>query len=202
KIHSKPTPLFGGLAVFIGFSIALILALGLFDLPFSSDMVGILVGGALVVSLGLLDDKRGLSPSHKLLGQIIAALLFLALSQKARILTGSNWDVLILILWIVGLMNAVNYLDAMDGLCGGISFISASAFLAIAIFSHQVTSALIALALMGGLLGFLRYNWSPAKIFLGDAGSMFNGFILACLGIDISIPVTFRALLLANSTEK
>lgn len=183
KIHTNPTPLFGGLAVFIGFSLALILALGLFDLPFNSDMVGILVGGALVVSLGLLDDKRGLSPSHKLLGQIIAALLFLALSQNARILTGSNWDILILILWIVGLMNAVNFLDAMDGLCVGISFISASAFLAIAIFSHQMTSALIALALMGGLLGFLRYNWSPAKIFLGDAGSMFNGFILACLGI-------------------
>ncbi|MGB3094037.1 MAG: sugar transferase, partial [Candidatus Zixiibacteriota bacterium] len=157
--------------------------LALYDLPVSADMVSIMAAGTLVVGLGLLDDKRGLSPSYKLLGQVIAALLFLALSQKARILTGSNWDILILVFWIVGLMNAVNFLDAMDGLCAGISFISASAFLAIAIFSHQTTSALVALALMGGLLGFLRYNWSPAKIFLGDAGSMFNGFILACLGI-------------------
>jgi lipopolysaccharide/colanic/teichoic acid biosynthesis glycosyltransferase len=98
-------------------------------------------------------------------------------------LTGSNWDILILLIWIVGLMNAVNFLDAMDGLCGGISFISASAFLVIALFTHQTYSVIITLALMGGLLGFLCYNWSPAKIFLGDAGSMFNGFILACLGI-------------------
>ncbi|UCB51982.1 MAG: sugar transferase [Candidatus Zixiibacteriota bacterium] len=183
KVHTSPTPLLGGLAVFIGFSAALTLTLGFFDLPFSSDLLGVFVGGTLVVCLGLVDDKRGLSPSHKLLGQAIVALVFLALSHNARILTGSNWDTLILAFWIVGLMNAVNFLDAMDGLCAGISFISASAFLAIAIFSHQVTSAFVALALMGGLLGFLRYNWSPAKIFLGDAGSMFNGFILACLGI-------------------
>ncbi len=183
KVHTNPTPLLGGLAVFIGFLFAWLFGLILFDLSFNADMVGILAGGALVVALGLVDDKKGLSPSYKLLGQIIAAILFLILSHNAQILTGSGWDILILVLWIVGLINAVNFLDAMDGLCGGISFIAASAFLVIAIFSQQMHSALLALALMGGLLGFLRYNWSPARIFLGDAGSMFNGFILACLGI-------------------
>lgn len=183
KIHTKPTPLLGGVAVFIGFLVALFLGLHLLDLPFNADVVGILIGGSIVVTFGLVDDKRGLSPSYKLLGQVIAALLFLTLSHNAKILTGSGWDILILLLWMVGLMNAVNYMDAMDGLCGGISFISASAFLVIALFNHQMLSALLALALMGGLLGFLRYNWSPARMFLGDAGSMFNGFILACLGI-------------------
>jgi len=183
KIHATPTPLLGGLAVFAGFVVAVLAGVTLFAPALGEDLVGILVGGALVVGLGLVDDKRGLSPSHKLAGQIVAAILFLILSSNARILTGSNWDILVLVFWIVGLMNAVNFLDAMDGLCGGISFISASAFLAIAMLSGQMTSALVALALMGGLLGFLRYNWSPAKIFLGDAGSMFNGFILACLGI-------------------
>ncbi len=183
KIHTSPTPLLGGLAVFTGFLGALFLGLLLWKLPFNVDIVGILVGGASVVGLGLLDDKRGLSPSWKLLGQIIAATLFIILSHNARILTGSGWDLLILVMWIVGLMNAVNYLDAMDGLCAGISFIAASAFLVIAVFNHQMLSVLLSLALMGGLLGFLRYNWSPARIFLGDAGSMFNGFILACLGI-------------------
>lgn len=183
KIHSNPTPLLGGLAVFIGFIAALLLGLVLLNLPINPDIVGVLIGGLLVLVVGLWDDKRGLSPSWKLLGQIIAALVFLILSHNVRILTGSNWDTLILLLWIVGMMNAVNFLDAMDGLCGGISFISASAFLIIALFTHQTLSAILALALMGGLLGFLRYNWSPAKIFLGDAGSMLNGFILACLGI-------------------
>jgi|GEM_PF-73034 len=183
KVHTRPTPLLGGLAVFIGFLFALLLGLILFDLSFSADVVGILTGGALVLTFGLVDDKKGLSPSYKLLGQIIAAISFLVLSHNAKILTGSGWDVLILLLWMVGLMNAVNYMDAMDGLCGGISFIAASAFLVIALLNHQMLSALLALALMGGLLGFLRFNFTPAKIFLGDAGSMFNGFILACLGI-------------------
>ena len=183
KIHASPTPLLGGLAVFAGFVVGLIAGVAFFAPALGQDLVGILVGGALVVGLGLVDDKRGLSPSHKLAGQIVAAILFLILSRNATILTGSNWDILVLVFWIVGLMNAVNFLDAMDGLCAGISFISASAFLAIAMLSGQMTSAVVALALMGGLLGFLRYNWSPARIFLGDAGSMFNGFILACLGI-------------------
>ncbi|MFQ6003354.1 MAG: sugar transferase, partial [Candidatus Zixiibacteriota bacterium] len=149
----------------------------------SADVVGMLTGGALVVMFGLVDDKKGLSPSYKFLGQVIAAILFLILSHNAKILSGSGWDILILLLWMVGLMNAINFLDAMDGLCAGISFISASAFLIIAFFNHQIISPLLALALMGGLLGFLRYNFTPAKIFLGDAGSMFNGYILACLGI-------------------
>jgi UDP-GlcNAc:undecaprenyl-phosphate GlcNAc-1-phosphate transferase len=183
KIHAKPTPLLGGLAVFLGFLFALFLGLNLLHLSFTADMVGIIAGGSTVVVFGLVDDKKGLSPSYKLLGQIITAILFLVLSHNAKILTGSGWDVLILLLWMVGLMNAVNFLDAMDGLCAGISFISASAFLVLAFFNHQTVSVVLALALMGGLLGFLRYNFSPAKIFLGDAGSMFNGFILACLGI-------------------
>jgi UDP-GlcNAc:undecaprenyl-phosphate GlcNAc-1-phosphate transferase len=183
KIHSNPTPLLGGLAVFVGFWAALLVGTATLRLPLDSDILGLFLGASLIVGIGLADDKKGLSPSHKLLGQIIAALVFLTASPNAKILTGSGWDLLILVLWIVGLMNAVNFLDAMDGLCAGISFISAGAFLVIAIFDQQIYSIILALALMGGLLGFLRYNWSPAKIFLGDAGSMFNGFILACLGI-------------------
>lgn len=183
KIHTNPTPLFGGVAVFISLSVALLVGLRLLDLPFNADMSGVFAGGTLVLAFGLLDDKKGLSPSYKFIGQIIAAVLFLVLSHNAKILTGSGWDMLILVLWIVGLINAVNFLDAMDGLCAGICLVAASAFLVIAMVNHQILSALLALALIGGLLGFLRYNWTPAKIFLGDAGSMFSGFILACLGI-------------------
>jgi UDP-GlcNAc:undecaprenyl-phosphate GlcNAc-1-phosphate transferase len=183
KIHTNPTALLGGIAVFGGFFTALLLGLILLNLPLNSDIIGLLSGGILVVLVGLWDDKKGLSPSWKLVGQIFAAISFLMLSGNVKILTGSDWDILILLLWMIGLMNAVNFLDAMDGLCGGISFISASAFLVIALFTRQTYSVIISLALMGALLGFLRYNWSPAKIFLGDAGSMFNGFILACLGI-------------------
>jgi len=183
KTHPKPTPLLGGVGIFLGFLCSLILGSFIFNFGWGKDLYGLLLGAFIVVIIGLIDDKKGLSPSIKFFWQILAGLSFILISEKTNILTGSGWDVLILLLWMVGLMNASNFLDAMDGLCGGVSFIASLSFFIVALFSKQNFSILISLAMMGALLGFLRYNFYPAKIFLGDAGSMFCGYILACLGI-------------------
>jgi UDP-GlcNAc:undecaprenyl-phosphate GlcNAc-1-phosphate transferase len=133
KRHPRPTPLLGGEAVFIGFLAAIFLVSQLFDLPFGDELTALIVGGAVVVVVGLIDDKKGLSPSLKFLGQLIAAFLFIFLSHSQGILTGTTLDLIVLLLWLTGLMNALNFLDAMDGLCGGITFNSASAFLILGI---------------------------------------------------------------------
>lgn len=183
KRHPRPTPLLGGEAVFIGFLFAVFLATQMLNLPLGDELKGLIVGSAAVVLVGLIDDRRGLSPSIKFLGQLGAALLFIFLSRSQGILTGTTLDLIVLLLWLTGLMNALNFLDAMDGLCGGITSISASAFLILGIFSGNQIMIVVSLAIMGSLIGFLPYNLSPAKIFLGDAGSMLNGFILASLAI-------------------
>ena len=183
KRHARPTPVLGGEAVFLGFLAAILLATLLFDLPLGDELKGLIVAGAVVVIVGLIDDRRGLSPSIKFLGQLVAAVIFVFLSRSQGILTGTTLDFIVLLLWLTGLMNALNFLDAMDGLCGGITFISASAFLILGIFSGNVVMTIVSLAIMGALAGFLRYNLPPARIFLGDAGSMLNGFVLASLGI-------------------
>ena len=183
KRHTRPTPVLGGEAVFLGFLGAILLATRLFNLPLGDELKALLVAGAVVVVVGLIDDRRGLSPSIKFLGQLVAAVIFVFLSRAHGILTGTTLDFVVLLLWLTGLMNALNFLDAMDGLCGGITFISASAFLILGISSGNLVMAIVSLCIMGALAGFLRYNLPPARIFLGDAGSMLNGFVLASLGI-------------------
>lgn len=182
KIHSNPTPLLGGASVFLGFCSGVILSL-LFGNRWSYELSGVLLGGSLVLGLGLWDDKFGMRPGVKFLGQIVAAFVFLLVSQSFGKLNFGFLGDLLFFLWMVGLMNAFNFLDNMDGLCSGISFLAAAAFAVIFILSGQVALGIICLALMGALLGFLLYNFPPAKIFLGDAGSMFNGFILSALGV-------------------
>jgi UDP-GlcNAc:undecaprenyl-phosphate GlcNAc-1-phosphate transferase len=183
KTHPSPTPLMGGLGVFGGFLVAILLGFSLFHLPWDHTFFTLILIGGLIVLVGLWDDRKGLAPSIKFFWQVVVAFVFLIFSGKTSVITGSGWDILVLLLWIVGLMNALNFLDAMDGLCGGVSFILTLPFLFLAFYNHRTPSILISLAFMGALLGFLRYNFHPAKIFLGDAGSMFNGFILAVLGI-------------------
>ncbi|MGB2697678.1 MAG: sugar transferase, partial [Candidatus Zixiibacteriota bacterium] len=183
KRHLRPTPILGGEPVFLGFLAAIFLVTRLFQLPWGDELKALVVGGAIVVVIGLIDDKKGLSPSTKFLGQLIAALIFIFLSHSQGILTGTTLDLVVLLFWLTGLMNALNFLDAIDGLCGGITFISVFAFMILGIVSKNPVMIIVSLAIMGSLAGFLRYNLPPARIFLGDAGSMLNGFILGALGI-------------------
>lgn len=183
KLHLKPTPLLGGLGVFFGFWLGLWLSLFLSHILWNPEILGLLLGSLVIVGIGLIDDKKGMNPSVKFFGQIIASLMFIFFSQSVNMFSGNAWGSLILILWMVGLMNALNFLDNMDGLCGGISAIAALSFAALGYFTGNVYLFLFSLALTGSLLGFLKYNYSPAKIFLGDTGSMFCGFMLSALGI-------------------
>ncbi|MCJ7496957.1 MAG: sugar transferase [candidate division Zixibacteria bacterium] len=196
KIHLHPTPLLGGASVFIGFCGGVFLST-LSGYPWASEFSGVLIGGLLVLGLGLWDDKYGMQPGVKFLGQIFASFIFLLVSHSLGSLGFGVIGDLLLFLWMVGLMNAINFLDNMDGLCSGISFIATMAFMLIFIFNGQRDQIILCLALMGALLGFLVYNFPPAKIFLGDAGSMFNGFILSALGILFAKNNSSSNLLLA-----
>jgi UDP-GlcNAc:undecaprenyl-phosphate GlcNAc-1-phosphate transferase len=183
KIHENPTPLLGGVVVYLGFAISFSFGILVSRISWDGNLLGIFLGSLVLLLLGLWDDKKKLSPSHKFFGQILAALLFIIFSQRVLLLTNNFFDAFILLLWIVGLINALNFLDNMDGLCGGITFIHCVAFFVIGALNGQMTVVLISLSLGGAMLAFLRYNFRPAKIFLGDAGSMLNGFLLACTGI-------------------
>lgn len=152
---------------------------------------GILCGGTILVILGLIDDIRGINPYLKLSGQVIAASVTVAFGLTIEFITNpfgglvflGLFSIPITIMWIVGIINAVNLIDGMDGLAAGVSSISAMTLFIVAVITGEWNSALIAIALMGSALGFLKYNFNPAKIFMGDTGSMFLGYMLATASI-------------------
>ena len=197
KSHSKPVPLLGGLSVFASFTVAVGLALALGWLDFSRMVLGVWLSGAVLVLIGLYDDKQGLSPLWKLTGQLLAAWVFFAFYEGT--LPGiSFWMSMALVtFWLVGMTNALNFLDNMDGLCSGVSLIGSLAFAVLAFLEGQTTLLVISLALAGSLLGFARFNIFPARIFLGDAGSMLNGFTLAAMGVIFASEIRTQYALLA-----
>lgn len=183
KIHSAPVPLLGGLAVLGATFVVLLSAGALLRLPFDTPRVGFLVGALVVFLLGLIDDRRGLSVFTKLLGQFLAAA-FLVLSGNTDGLVGHSMVALVLcMVWTVGMMNAVNFLDGLDGLAAGTTLLAGLSFGVVGFLSGQPYSALVAASVAGAALGFLRWNWNPARVFLGDAGSLLLGYYLAALGL-------------------
>jgi UDP-GlcNAc:undecaprenyl-phosphate GlcNAc-1-phosphate transferase len=133
----------------------------------------------------LWDDRRPLGPGIKLLAQAAAALILFLTGVSVSLFEQSWLNFLVTIAWVVGITNALNLLDNMDGLSGGVSAIAALFFLALATMSQQILVGSLAAALLGACLGFLWYNFNPARIFMGDSGSLFIGFILAALGIKL-----------------
>ncbi|MBW6513549.1 MAG: undecaprenyl/decaprenyl-phosphate alpha-N-acetylglucosaminyl 1-phosphate transferase [Candidatus Syntrophosphaera sp.] len=195
KIHLSSTPLLGGLSVFIGF-----ILLCLYDVTisparyFDTAMIGYLLGTVIIVCLGLLDDLRGMNPAVKLLGQLTVSLVFILSNfqlPELQDMFGSVYVSLpIMVLWMVGLMNALNFLDNMDGIISGMAGILGLGFFAFSLTnttssngSEMAFIGLISLSFAGSTFGFLPYNFNPAKIFLGDAGSMFIGYFLSSMGI-------------------
>ncbi|MGE0201197.1 MAG: glycosyltransferase family 4 protein [Candidatus Melainabacteria bacterium] len=193
KIHKYPIPRLGGLAIWSSFMLALWSLSLLSDkpLPMGSPMTGILAGGTIMFILGLLDDLMGLSPYFKLGIQVLAAVVayFFGVAVMTLDLPGSKLLLLnffalpVTLLWIVGLSNAMNFIDGMDGLAAGITTISALTLVVIAFFTMRPSEALMASILVGSTLGFLAYNYHPAKIFMGDSGSLFCGFMLATIAV-------------------
>ncbi|SMB91396.1 UDP-GlcNAc:undecaprenyl-phosphate GlcNAc-1-phosphate transferase [Thermanaeromonas toyohensis ToBE] len=186
KIHTGVIPRLGGLAIFAGF-IAGYLVGGEGEASFR----GMLWGAALILLVGLADDIWALNPRWKLAGQVAAALIVMVMGVRVEFLTNPFNGLLFLgplaipvtLLWLVGVTNALNLVDGLDGLAGGTALIAAVTMSIIAWLQKEVAVSFLALILAASILGFLPYNFHPASIFMGDSGSMFLGFTLASLAV-------------------
>lgn len=208
KVHTVPIPRLGGVALFLGFSVGLLAIEWLTPgplFPRSGPFMGLWIGGAMIFALGIADDLKPLPAKFKLLVQILAAgvavyfgvrIDFLSHPAGGIMLLGPAIAIPLTVFWLVGITNTINLIDGLDGLAGGVSLIAAATTALIAFQTHQPTIALVALALMGGTIGFLRYNWNPAKIFMGDSGSLFLGFTLATLSVIGVLKLVATAALL------
>jgi len=185
SIHTRPIPRTGGLAIFVAFLVAIVYAWwdGVLTPEQSTPLWGILVGNTLIALAGLLDDVKHISPLQKFLWQFLAASVVIGLGVQARFLPLVGLGLALTLLYLVGSANAMNLLDGMDGLAGGVAMIAALSFSLIATIQGNRLVAVLALALAGGVLGFLPFNFPRARMFMGDMGSLFLGFNLACLGL-------------------
>jgi UDP-GlcNAc:undecaprenyl-phosphate/decaprenyl-phosphate GlcNAc-1-phosphate transferase len=199
RLHQEPRANAGGLAIYTGVMAAIILAGCLAPIVLAKVQVAILailLGGSVLVIVGFIDDQFGLPPLFRLIVQILVALLLVVCRIQVHIdYFGAPFDgilsILATVLWIVGITNAVNLMDGMDGLAGGVSFITAMSLLgSSAQFEIRAAATLICAAVAGAALGFLRYNYHPSRIFMGDAGAYFLGYVLAATSILGSTKVT------------
>ncbi len=191
RMHKVPIPRLGGLAIFIAFIFSVLLFADV-----DRQMQGILLGSVIIVVLGVLDDIMALKALPKFFVQIAAAGVAVYYGCRIEFISNPNlfsstlyvslkWlSVPVTIIWIVAITNAVNFIDGLDGLAVGVSAISTASLLVIALMVSESNIAIILSALLGACLGFIPYNFNPAKIFMGDTGSTFLGYILACLSIQ------------------
>jgi len=186
KVHTKPIPRMGGLAIYAAFVLAVLASMYV-----SREVMGLLVGGTVILIVGIIDDLKPLPARVKLLGQIIAAAVLVMFDIKIEWLTNPFGEMIyveylaipLTILWVVGLTNTVNLIDGLDGLAAGVSTIASVTILLVALQQNFWTVAVLTAALAGSALGFLQHNFNPAKIFMGDTGSMFLGYMLAAISI-------------------
>lgn len=194
KVHKVPIPRIGGLGIYVSFMIAVFVAVVSSNLDGESlrEIVGLLLSASFIVALGLVDDYKNLPAKLKLLGQILAAVIFvIGFDVKIDVITNPFGDYIYLdwiavpatIFWLVGLTNTVNLIDGLDGLAAGVSAIAAITILLVALKQNFFLVSILTAALAGGAIGFLFYNSHPAKIFMGDSGSMFLGFMLAGISV-------------------
>jgi UDP-GlcNAc:undecaprenyl-phosphate GlcNAc-1-phosphate transferase len=186
KVQKSPIPLLGGLAIFFGFLVAVLITI-----PPSPKLTGILLGATLIIMVGIIDDLVDLAPRIKMTFQVFATLILIYHGLKIEVLSWHdgmiNWGILsvpVTMLWVVGLTNTMNIIDGLDGLSAGIALIACITLQIVAILDGQVLEVpMLTAAMAGGIIGFLRYNFNPASIFMGDTGSMFLGFMLASISI-------------------
>ncbi len=192
KVHLKPIPLLGGLAMYSGVMLAILIA---FDGPARSQSFGIVTGATLVAIVGFLDDRGWLHHQIKLfVGMPLAAVILLASGIHAQVFSvllgghAGQWlDAALTILWVVGITASFSILDHMDGLCAGVAAMASVFFALIAYLNGQTLVTTLAAAVLGAAAGFLRWNFKPAKIFMGDGGAMFLGFLMATLALKLRL---------------
>lgn len=191
KVHKKIMPRLGGLAIYIAFMLGVVASLEL-----TWDIVGILVGATVIVAVGVLDDKYQLPAKVKLMGQIVAACVLVAFDIRIEWLNNpfggyfyvDYWlSVPMTIFWVVSFTNVVNLIDGLDGLAAGVSAIASVTVILVAVQQGYYHIAIMTAALAGGIIGFIRYNFNPATIFMGDTGSMFIGYLLAAISVYGSV---------------
>ena len=205
KIHTKPISRIGGVAIWASTMLTFLCLVLLSYYPYGKLVSGILLGGSLMFLLGLIDDVYGLGAKYKLLIQVSIATIVYLLGVQINNLPffggiDLNWwfSYPITLLWIVGISNALNFIDGVDGLAGSVVTVNAItlAILAITLSPPNPISALIGFILAGSMLAFLTFNFNPAKIFMGDSGALFAGFLLATISITGVMKVATLAILL------
>ncbi|MGH2364755.1 MAG: MraY family glycosyltransferase [Chloroflexota bacterium] len=195
KIHSSPVPRLGGLAIWLALWASALLVVRLTPAgeivsPFGAlpDLSAIFAAATVILLLGVADDRRGrMGPWTKLTGQFAACTILVAFGIRFTLFHTPWLDVPLTYLWVLGLTNALNLLDNMDGLSAGVSSIAAGFFFLLAVLNGQILVGLLAIAVVGSCLGFLVYNYNPASIFMGDSGALSLGFILAVISIKLDI---------------
>lgn len=199
KVHKKPIPRIGGLGIYAGFLAAMVFVAANYkmDPEMVHETFGLVVSGSLIVALGLVDDYKNLPAKIKLLGQICAAaVLVFAFDVRIDFVTNPFGEYFYLdnlpiphlvvpltMFWLVGLTNTVNLIDGLDGLAAGVASIASFTILLVALEQNFILVAVLTAALAGAAVGFLKYNFHPAQIFMGDTGSMFLGFMLAGISV-------------------
>jgi UDP-GlcNAc:undecaprenyl-phosphate/decaprenyl-phosphate GlcNAc-1-phosphate transferase len=224
RIHSHPTPRLGGIAIYVGFMLALFAMLnvalsnnfvihhylGTDDL---AHIIGLLFGGTLMLGVGLWDDIMGMRPRRKLAAQACVALIAIVLYKfsiegftlpHVGYINLGWWSIPFTLFWYLGMVNAINFLDGLDGLVTGVTLIASITMILVSLWHHEYLVAITMCALGGAAAGFLPFNYNPARIFMGDGGSLFIGFVLASasvmgtekvsVAISLAVPLLVLAL--------
>lgn len=188
RVHSKPIPRLGGIAIYLGTVISIVIML-----PFSMEITGMLIGATFILITGVVDDIFKLSPGAKLICQTVSASILYFFGIRIHFVGipfGDGYlyfpwviSMIVTIIWVVGITNTINLIDGLDGLAAGVAAIASLSLSYIAYMNHRPEIALITIAIAGGSLGFLPFNFNPAKIFMGDGGSLFLGFMLSAVSI-------------------
>lgn len=186
KVHTTPIPRMGGLAIYLAFVVAVVASMHL-----TREIVGLLIGGSVILAVGIIDDIYQLPAKVKLFWQIVAASVLVIFDMRIEWFTNpfggyiylEYFAIPITILWVISLTNVVNLIDGLDGLAAGVSVIAAVTIILVALKQGFYPVAVLTAALAGGATGFMKYNFNPATIFMGDTGSMFLGYMLAAISM-------------------
>ncbi len=189
SMHKTPTGLLGGLAIFAGFMITMLVCMLFVEEFRTLEFYGFMAGGVIIWVLGVFDDKYALSAKVKLLGQIIVAIIVIATGSTINFYNWplpdflNNYGSVLTFFWIIGVINAINIIDGVDGLAAGVSAISSLCMAILCLISGSPTAVILSATLAGSTLGFLPRNFHPAEVFMGDNGAMFLGYVLAVSSI-------------------
>lgn len=205
KIHQRPMPMGGGVAIFVAFWVTVLAAL-----PWDPGLLGLLVSSGLLVAVGLVDDAVDLRWYYKLAGQVLAALILIAYGVRIEFVTHplsgesvyiGTWGVPLTLFWLVAMANMINFIDGLDGLAAGVCTIASVPLFLIAASLGRWQAAMMTIALAGASAGFLPHNFNPARIIMGDTGAMFLGFVLGAISVEGALKgatvLTFVAPILA-----